>query len=233
MEIKTFDGNTALVKKLSGRIAAQLRSAINLRGSATLAVSGGSTPITLFEHLSREEMPWENVWVTLVDERWVDERHKDSNARLVRENLLQHHAQTAHFIGLKSDHQNPFEAAEEINVRLNQLTLPFDIVVLGMGGDGHTASFFPSAPTLMDALQPVSGTRCVAIHPPHAPHERMTLTLPTILEAKLVVLHIEGEEKWKVLQQAIIPGPVEALPVRAVLNQEQAVVEIYYAGTDR
>ncbi len=227
-QIKAFNQNAVLVEKLSKSIAEQLKSSIDKRGSASLAVSGGSTPKTLFEALSKEPLPWEYVWVTLVDERWVDEAHPDSNARLVREHLLRNNAAKAHFVSLKSDHQTPFEAIADVSSRLQQLAMPFDVVVLGMGDDGHTASFFPGAEALPAALDPTADNRCVGVRPLAAPHDRMTLTLPSLLNARMIVIHLVGQEKWQVLHRAIDAGDVEDLPVRAVLNQQQVPVEIYY-----
>lgn len=229
-QINAFKQNDLLVENLSRRIATQLRAGIERRGSASLAVSGGSTPKTLFQALSREDLPWEYVWITLVDERWVAEDHPDSNARLVRENLLQNHAAKAHFVGLKSEDPTPFSGQQVVAARLRQLAMPFDVVLLGMGGDGHTASFFPGAEALRQALDPQAGECCLGVHPPAAPHDRMTLTLATLLNAKMIVLHLVGEEKWQVLHNAIGEGNVEDLPIRAVLNQQRVPVEIYYGA---
>ena len=154
--------------------------------------------------------------------------HVDSNARLVRENLLQNRASEAHFVSLKSDHDNPFEAIDTIDHRLQGLAMPFDVVVLGMGGDGHTASFFPDAETLDEALNPTNGERCAAVHPPLASYDRITLTLPALLNSKEVVVHIAGQEKWQVLHRAIEAESAQTLPIKAVLDQQQTPVTVYY-----
>ena len=230
--IKAFDQNSKLAEQLAQTIADQLRHSIKHRGSASLAVSGGSTPKAFFECLSRQDVAWQYVWVTLVDERWVDTEHADSNERLVRQTLLQNRASDAHFVGLKTDSPCVGEGAQVAGERLKGLAMPFDAVVLGMGLDGHTASFFAGAPTLDKALNPPVGVRCIEIQPPTAQHDRLTLVLPALLNTKVLIIHIVGQEKWDVLQSAMLPGDVEQLPVRAVLNQQQAPVTIYYAAQD-
>ena len=224
-----FPDDETLTTALSGRIAAALHEAVKQRGRAVLAVSGGSTPRRLFDKLSRLELPWEQITVTLVDERWVSQSHQDSNAALVHRHLLQGHAQRATFIGLTTDDPDPFTAQVAVNQRLTSLPRPWDVVLLGMGDDGHTASYFPGAPQLQEALEPAPGQLCCAITPPLAPHPRMTLTLPVLLGSRHLVLHIIGPHKQRVLQQAMVAGPVAELPVRVVLHQQQTPLEIYHA----
>jgi len=225
----TYNGE--LVVKLAQRIADALLNAINERGRASLAVSGGSTPVSLFRALSCIDIPWSKVVVTLVDERWVPESHLDSNAHLVRLHLLREHAAKARFVGLKTDAADPFLAVVDVEAKLRKSVLPLDLAVLGMGEDGHTASFFPAAQGLDDALS--SATRiCSGIRPPVAPHARMTLSLSTILGAKQLFLHIIGVKKREVLEAAMMPGPVYEPPVRAVLHQTKVVMEIFYAEQD-
>ncbi|MCW8194356.1 6-phosphogluconolactonase [Proteobacteria bacterium 005FR1] len=229
--VNKFDSNEALIIQLTEKIVGDLQQAVGDRGSASMAVSGGSTPKSLFARLAASDLPWDKVFITLVDERWVDADHPDSNARLVRENLLQDRAAAANFIPLKTPAPDPFSAEEEVQSRLRDLRMPFDVVILGMGGDGHTASFFPGAETLRRALHPDSEKQlCCAVRPPHAPHDRMTLTLPVLLAAKHLILHLVGKDKWQVLQKALQPGKTEELPVRSVLHQSKVLLDVYYAA---
>ncbi|MDE0951145.1 MAG: 6-phosphogluconolactonase [Halioglobus sp.] len=225
-----FETNEELVHQLANSITGDLGDAISKRGLATMAVSGGFTPRPLFEQLSQCPLDWSQVTVTQVDERWIAEQHADSNARLIREHMLQNHAAAAKFVSIKTQHSSPFDAEKEAAKKLSAFAGPIDVVVLGMGEDGHTASFFPHVPSLIRALNCSGKELCVAVSAPHARHRRMTLTLPTLLRARNLYLHITGEAKWEVLQRAIAQGPVEDLPIRSVLTLAKTPLQIYYAS---
>ncbi|MES3006499.1 MAG: 6-phosphogluconolactonase [Pseudomonadota bacterium] len=227
--LRPFEDNQQLVLELAANMAATLAGAISVRGRAALAVSGGGTPRTLFDALSVIDIPWSQVVITLVDERWVDDNDPASNALLVRRHLLRSHAANASFIGLRSAERDPALAVPGVDKQLREQVLPLDIAVLGMGEDGHTASFFKDAEGLDMALAPDTITTCCSVRPPRAPHARMTLTLNTLLASRRLLLHFVGASKLAVLQEAMQPGLVNALPVRAVLHQEQRPLEIYYA----
>jgi 6-phosphogluconolactonase len=228
--IHTFDTNVELSRQLAERIAANLAAAIGQRGQATLAVSGGSTPQPLFEALSRQPINWSAVLITTVDERWVEETHADSNARLIKQFLLRDNAKAAQFVGMKTPAESPFEALEEVANQLSSYAPGIDVVVLGMGEDGHTASFFPGASTLAQAMDPSNTQLCVAVHPPAAAHDRMTLSLAALARARHKYLHIVGAAKLAVLQRAYDePNNVAAMPVRAFLNSDSCDLDIYYA----
>lgn len=205
---RLFESRGSLSSALATDVANALQHHVRTKGSACLAVSGGSTPKLFFETLSRFDVPWSRITVTLVDERQVSETNPRSNARLVRENLLQNSAAGAEFVPL---FENP--DAENIGT--------LDVVVLGMGSDGHTASFFPGGDNLSEALNPKTGKRIVKMSAPAADEPRLTFTLPALLDASLLCLHIEGQEKRDVLNQALAEGPVEAMPVRAVLRSKK------------
>ena len=230
--LNQMDSNEALVVRLADRIAGNLDDALHERGSATLAVSGGSTPKPLFERLSEYPLEWGRIAVTQVDERWVDESHEDSNARLIRQHLLRNAAAEADFVSMKTPAVSPFGAEQQAASKLSAFSAGIDVVVLGMGEDGHTASFFPRAITLQRALDLSGQELCVAVRPPEAPHVRMTLSLAALLRARHLYLHITGEPKWQVLQKAMEPGSVDALPVRGVLFNAEPPIEIFHASGD-
>ncbi|MCL4106203.1 UNVERIFIED_CONTAM: hypothetical protein GTU68_058509 [Idotea baltica] len=225
-----FESNAELTAQLAQQIAKDLTKAIDQRGTATLAVSGGSTPKPLFERLSQLAIEWALVTVTQVDERWVDEAHQDSNARLIREQLLQNVAAAANFVSMKTAEDSPFDAEVNASETLAAFANGIDVVVLGMGEDGHTASFFPGATTLTRALDTASSALCVAVTPPQAPHQRMTLSLAALLRARNSYLHITGESKLRVLHNADAPGSEEELPIRSLLRRSQPPIQIYYAN---
>lgn len=222
-----YPGRDALVEALRDTIADDLRTAIRTRGCASLVLSGGSTPRSLFAALSRQRLPWGKVRITLADERWVAPDHPDSNERLVRDHLLQREASAASLLGLKTPEPTPEAGREACEHRLATFERPFDVVVLGLGTDGHTASLFPGAAQLASGLDLRSPRACLAVRSPVAPHPRMSLTLAALLDSRRLVLHITGDRKWQVYQQALEPGPVEALPIRAVLRSGQ--LEVWWA----
>jgi len=222
------DRNT-LTQRLADRICGLLRSGLKKRGRASLAVSGGSTPVALFDELSGRDIPWQQVSITLVDERWLDPGQDASNEHLVRTHLLKNHAASAHFTGMKTSDTTALQGETACEQLLAELPRPFDAVVLGMGGDGHTASLFPGAKRLARATDASSTKTCMAITPPTAPHERMTLTLSAILDSRRIFLLITGQKKFDVLQKALQDGPPEKMPVRYILRQQRTPVTIFWA----
>ena len=220
---RSFADKPTLAKELAEAVADRIRTAIAERGVAAIAVSGGSTPGKFFQALGKtKDIDWSKVIVTLVDERWVDETSDRSNALLVNEKMLQGPAAIARFFPLFSGGDEPDTAAvANTNALLADLPRPFAAVVLGMGSDGHTASFFPGGDTLGEALT-ASGP-ALAIHAPGAGEPRITLTLPYLLDTDGLYLHIEGDEKAGVLDTALGEGPTEDMPIRAVLRSGQAV----------
>lgn len=211
---RIFEAREALAATLARDVAEELERAIEAKGRATLAVSGGTTPKLFFEKLSEIDIPWARVSVTLVDERQVPETSERSNARLVRTHLLRNRAAAARFVPLVD---NP--DAERIP--------SFDVAVLGMGNDGHTASFFPGGDSLAEAIDADTKKRLIAITAPGAGEPRLTFTLPVLEQAGRLALHIEGAEKKQVLKQALADGPEEDMPVRAVLRSA-APVTLYW-----
>lgn len=228
IERNVFSTKDRLAEALADAVVENLNAGLDERGAASLAVSGGSTPKRFFEVLgAREDVDWENVTVTLVDERWVDESSDRSNARLVKENLLQGPAAAAHFVPLYAGTPEPDATGiAETNAAVSRVPSPFDAVILGMGNDGHTASFFPGGDTLEDALN--SGGPVLAIRAPGAGEPRVTFTLSRLLDTRALYLHIEGDEKAQVLDKALETGPVETMPVRAVLSQSHVSVSLYW-----
>ncbi|MEQ8516288.1 MAG: 6-phosphogluconolactonase [Chromatocurvus sp.] len=231
VDARVFPSQGELAPALAAAIAEQLRSAILARGQAILAVSGGSTPVPFFKALQRAELDWSRVTVTLVDERWVDADHADSNAALVNRHLLRGAAAGARFEPLKTPAATAEQGCQWVNSRLALLGPP-DIAVLGMGADGHTASWFPGASSLAQALDPASRETCVALQPPQAEHARLSLSLAAVLAATRLYLHFTGSAKWATFERALLPGPVADLPVRALLRQQSAPVQVCYAVHD-
>lgn len=223
-----FSDKDRLAQALAEAVAENLIAGLADRGEASLAVSGGSTPKTFFAALAaRADIDWENVTVTLVDERWVDDASERSNARLVKDTLLQGPAAEARFVPLYSGGAEPTATRiAETNAAVARVPMPFDAVILGMGTDGHTASFFPQADTLDAALTEDGPT--LAIRAPGAGEPRVTFTLGRLLNTRALYMHIEGEDKARVLDKALETGPVETMPVRAVLSQSHVPISLYW-----
>jgi 6-phosphogluconolactonase len=224
-----FPDAGALTQTLAGELRVNLQAAIEMRGAVSFAVSGGRTPAALFTQLANEVLPWNKVWVTLVDERWVEVSDEASNERMVRNNLLQSQAAAAQFIGLKNAAATPDEGSESCWRSLSKVPRPFDIVLLGMGDDGHTASLFPNGPELSQALSADTAAACVATEAPVAPQARISLNVSALLDSRRIVVLIQGETKWAVYQRARAIGPAEEMPIRAVLQQQVVPVEVFWS----
>ncbi|AMK23768.1 MULTISPECIES: 6-phosphogluconolactonase [unclassified Sphingobium] len=210
---------------MARRIAMILGDAIAARGVATIALSGGRSPRPVLEALSDVALDWDKVIVTLVDERWVAPDHADSNERLVRETLLQGKAAAARFVPMKNDAADAYAGQAGCEAAFAALPWPLDIVLLGMGEDGHTASLFPAAKELAEGLSTEALT--LAVTPPAAPHQRMSLSAKAILASRHVFLQIGGAAKKAVYDRALADGPVEELPIRVALCQHAVSVEVW------
>lgn len=200
--------------------ARALSHAVQTRGSASLAVSGGSTPGPMFQHLSETKLDWSAVTVGLVDERFVDATHDASNERLVRQTLLINAASDAIFLPMSDTSVAHGEAAAKADAAYAPLS-PFDFVLLGMGNDGHTASWFPSAKGLEQMLEPsrhtvgaVDAAGCLVAG---AVTDRLTLTYSAVTSAHHAVLLIFGDEKRDVFERALTASILEA-PIRAAVH---------------
>ncbi|MBT5293917.1 MAG: 6-phosphogluconolactonase [Cellvibrionales bacterium] len=224
-----FDNRAALEAALTQSIVEQLSQAIIDDGKASIAVSGGSTPKALFAALSQTDIDWSKVDVTLVDERWVETDSDQSNERMLRECFLINHAAAANFIGMKSAHDDVADGVIDYNKQLaTQIKQPFDVVILGMGGDGHTASWFPDAPEIDCALDATGNSSTLSTLPPSQPMPRITLSYPCVAAAKQLYLHITGDDKLQVLENGLSTN--DALPIHRTLSQLEQAVNIYWAS---
>lgn len=210
---------------LAERVASALRQAVSERGRATLVVSGGRSPIAFFEALSALVLPWERVVVGLADERWVAPDQPGSNEALVRQHLLQGPAAAARFIGLYHAAPSLEQAAELADAASAELQ-PIDVLVLGMGDDGHTASLFPQSPLLAQALDEQCPRQVLPMQAPVEPYARLSMTRPLLASARLPLLALQGESKLKTLQAALLPGALTDMPIRAFLG---APLEVHWS----
>ncbi|MCX8996147.1 6-phosphogluconolactonase [Rhizobiaceae bacterium BDR2-2] len=225
----SFETRQALADALADAVAGALTAAIKARGRASLAVSGGSTPKLFFATLSTRPLPWEKVTVTLVDERFVPPESDRSNHNLLAAHLLTNAAAKARFVPLYHAGRTAEEAAVLASRETCGIDEPFDVAILGMGTDGHTASFFPGGDNLAEALDAAATRGVVTIRAPDAGEPRLTFTFSALRDARFLALHIEGEEKKRVLEAARAEGREEDMPIRAVLNRSLTPLEIFWA----
>ena len=212
------ENSTLLALSLAQKIAQQLAQALAVQPRASLAVSGGRTPLAMLKQLSLQQLDWHRVDITLADERWVDEHSSFSNAALLRSSLLQNNATSATFFPLFNQQGSAHLGQKDCQTALEGMQWPLDVLVLGMGNDGHTASLFPHCPHLDEALAAPLSQHCISTQAPVEPTQRMSLTGPTLVNARHKHLHIEGPEKQRILQQAITLADPLNMPIFAVLE---------------
>lgn len=213
-----------LAEALAGKVAEQLREAIERQGTATLVVSGGRSPVAFFQCLARQTLDWSRVVISLADERWVPIEHADSNAGLLKRYLLVDAVEKARFISLYQTTSSQEEAAAVADDLLGQLP-PIDVLVLGMGDDGHTASLFPDSPNLEQALAPDGERRCWPMLAPSVPHQRLSMSRALLASARFKVLSVQGEGKLTTLRTALAGDDVAQMPIRAFLH---SALDIYW-----
>ena len=228
-QFKRFPAMAELAQALAADVAQTLARAIDARGGASLIVSGGKTPVKFFEQLRARPIEWRRVFIALADERWVEPSDPGSNEKMVREVLLKERAAEARFAGLKNAAPSPDLGAVSAWETFARIPRPFDVTLLGMGDDGHTASLFPGSPNLSIALAASAAAGCVGMWSPSAPQPRLSLNLSALLDSRRILILIEGAGKLSAYEAAAGAGPVEAMPVRAVLRQSRVPVEVIWA----
>jgi len=224
--IVQIESPVALAEALADTIVERLTDAINTQGSASLVVSGGSTPKPLFEALRVRDLPWSKVSITLADERWVPESDADSNAAFVKSTLLQDKAAAAKFISLYIDGASPEEGVGQVHTNLQGLAQPITVLVLGMGGDGHTASLFPDAPGTERAMVETESLVSI-VKPTTVPQARITLTLPALMNASCQLLHITGAQKRELLDGVLENPASSGYPIAKFMQRDNDLVSVY------
>ncbi|RZT91917.1 6-phosphogluconolactonase [Rivibacter subsaxonicus] len=233
--LREYPGADAAAAALAAEVAARLGAALASAGTASLVVSGGRSPIAFFHTLSAAPLDWARVTVTLADERWVDPGAEASNERVLREHLLRGPGAAARLLPLKSATATPEAALAERSTALAEVLRGADVLVLGMGHDGHTASLFPDADGIEAALDPRAAPALVAMHPTLAPHARISMNLAALVAARHAVLLLGGATKREVLARACPPGtlaalPPGALPIAAVWHHRRGALDIVWSN---
>ncbi|AQR62769.1 6-phosphogluconolactonase [Brevundimonas sp. LM2] len=219
-ELETFPTLDTWAATIAGRLEETLGAAVIDNGRALFAGPGGSTPAPVYERLARADVGWDRIAVTLVDERYVPETDPESNARLIRNTLLQGPAAAARFIPLYHAEVTVDRAAAVAARALAEAGGRFDAVLLGMGEDGHICSMFPASPTLKTLLTPTLKPNVLGV--PHgrdgaAPTlERISITLPYLMSAGRVILGLKGAAKRAVFEREAAGDPA-VQPIAAMI----------------
>lgn len=221
-----YENAEELAEQLAGDIGFIIESAIDARNECLLVLPGGKSPIPVFERLKAQKFPWKKVTIVPGDDRLVDVTDSLSNANLLAKTFLPLGARvvplTAGKLGVK-------QAGEAADARLADLKWPPDVVWLGMGTNGHTASIF-HGPDYDEALS--SKKRAIGLTPdplpPEAPVARVTLTRSAILSARSILITIDGEEKKRVLEEALEQGDKSQWPIGRVLADAEQSIDIHW-----
>lgn len=227
-QINEFEQRELLDESLADKVANILTAAVESKGKASIAVSGGSTPKGFFQALSKKKLAWQAITITLADERWVDITSNDSNTKLVHENLLQNEAVNANFFHLKQGDNLTDETLADLNVAAVQQLLPLDVLILGMGEDGHTASLFPCSDEITQCFAKDSEA-LIKVTPKSAPYQRISFSFASLSQSKNTFLHISGASKKQVLAAAIAGQECREMPIRAFLQAPDVNTQVYWA----
>ena len=212
-----------LARQTAEQVASRIDLALAERDRAQIALAGGETPRATYRRLGADHLPWERVDVLLGDERWVSAEDPASNARLLRETLLaQGPAHAAAFHPVPTGEATPEASAEAYARVLTELgggPIPcFDVILLGLGDDGHTASLFPGsgALTVRDRSVTVGEGKGLA---------RITVTAPVLSAARQVIFLVSGAGKRQALERLLDPNePVERTPARLVQPRGEVLI---------
>jgi len=222
-----FENRDTLLRELHAEIVNDLSCAIDNNGVASMLLSGGTTPGPLYKALSETKIEWDKTWFSATDERWVEPDHIDSNEKLIRSTLLKNNASNAHYIGLKTNHPTPQLGQHDTEENFSKLPLPFDVVLLGMGEDGHVASLFPNLTDTAVALDESRNQLCRAIHR-NGDVDRMTVTLRGLKASKKIILLFYGNNKMEIYNKAKLQK-TDDLPVSHLLHQSDVPISLYWA----
>ena len=223
-EIEVYGTAEEAAMAAAEAIADWLHAGLSENDRASFVGTGGSSPGPVYDLLATLPLPWEQISVTLSDERWVPPTAPDSNARQLRERLLTGEAASARFIPLWSDAPTAEDAAEAAEMALEDL-FPADVILLGMGEDGHIASLFPGSPVLEDGLDPFGGSLVIAVPTgdPGPTVERISLTLYALKQSFLTVVLIRGEAKRRIIEER------DGLPIHALFRASDMPVRVIWS----
>jgi 6-phosphogluconolactonase len=233
-DVRVFADLNALSVAAAEALAATLNHAVSANGRGSLVLSGGSTPRTLYYLLAsawRHQIPWEAVHLFWGDERYVPHADPDSNYRLAKETLLDHvPCPLANIHPMPTDFADPDAAARAYEATLHRYfgegPPQFDLVLLGLGEEGHTASLFPRSPALAERTQ-----WTVAVTAPVNPPRRLTLTVPALVHAGAIYFLVAGSSKAHAFSQVLKPTADPTLYPAAGIRSDAGTV-IWWVDQD-
>ena len=209
------------------RIARALRQRLQGHQSASLVVTGGTSPQACYSALAASDLAWDRVHIVPSDERWVPLSHEDSNESMIRRSLLIEHAASASFHSFYDDDAEIQERCTTLTDNLKVIPSPFAACLLGMGEDGHVASLFDDASNFNAGIDICNEQFCIPIETAASPYKRISLSLAALLRSDEIVLLFFGESKRAVLEHA--KRDATEYPVSRVLHQNQVPVAVYWA----
>jgi len=223
-----YDSLGELADAVAGDVGFIIESAVDARGASLIAVPGGNTGPAIFPKLAAQKLPWKKVTIVPTDDRLVPMEDERSNVRSIAKAFLPVGARVIPVAAGIADYKL---AGNSADARLQDLSWPPDLVWLGMGRDGHTASIF-AGPDLQTALDAPKARRAIGVLPDPLPAEapvpRVTLTRAAILSARTVVITITGDEKRALLEQAIADGQSSKLAIGRVLAEAEQPIDIHW-----
>jgi 6-phosphogluconolactonase len=224
-----YDSLDELADAVSGDVGFIIDSAVEARNASLIAVPGGRTGPAVFPKLAAQQLPWKRVTVIPTDDRLVPMDSDLSNVREIARAFLPTGARVIPIAAEIADYKL---AGNSADARLQDLPWPPDLVWLGMGNDGHTASIF-AGPDLQAALDAPKARRAIGVMPDPLPAEapvpRVTLTRAAILSARTILVTVTGQQKRELLEQAIADGQSSKLPIGRVLAEVDQPIDIHWA----
>lgn len=223
-----YDSLGELADAVAGDVGFIVESAVDARNASLIAVPGGRTGPAIFPKLVAQQLPWKQVTVIPTDDRLVPLDNELSNVRQIGKAFI---PVGARVIPIATEIADYKLAGNSADARLQDLPWPPDLVWLGMGSDGHTASIF-AGPDLQDALEAPKARRAVGVMPDplpaDAPVARVTLTRAAILSARTILITITGQAKRELLERAITDGHSSKLPIGRVLAEAEQPIDIHW-----
>lgn len=228
--ILKFESKEGAYQAIASALESAAINGITKRKHANIALSGGSTPEPAYVDFAKRNLDWSNVSIALVDDRWVDNDNEGSNEAMLHRAFES--AKGVKIIGMKNNAATPEEGCEILEPIYKNMR-PFDAIILGMGNDAHTASWFSGANHLEDILRNDCAQTIAAIDASHSVvggkyPQRMTLTLPPIAESEMVILLIFGQEKLKVFEQSVT-GDARSAPIKAAIDAASCGLMVFWA----